>query len=124
MNATEDFTLQGLKLEIAHLAMEIAKQREELSMKSKYDNLPAWLTFEQSQSLKGAPAVASMRSKPFLQPCCGKKYRLIGGRKCWRKEDVLEWLNVTDEELTQYADRHEVALPENYRKRSRHGNNN
>lgn len=119
MNVTETFVLQGLKLEIANLATEIAKQREEQAVKSRYDGLPEWLTFEQSQSLKGAPAVASMRSKPFLQPCCGKKYSLIGGRKCWRKEDVLEWLNVTDEELKQYADTHGVELPENYRKRSR-----
>jgi hypothetical protein len=119
MTATENFALQGLKLEVANLTMEIAKQREEQSLKSKYDDLPAWLTFEQSQSLKGAPAVASMRSKPFLQPCCGKKYHLIGGRKCWRKEDVLEWLSITDDELKQYADRHGVELPDNYRKRSK-----
>jgi hypothetical protein len=118
MNTNENFVLEGLKREVANLALEIAKQREEMSVKSNYDGLPAWLTFEQSQSLKGAPAVASMRSKPFLQPCCGKKYRLIGGRKCWRKEDVLEWLGVTDEGLKAYADRHGVELPENYRKRS------
>jgi hypothetical protein len=119
MNVNENFALESLKVEILNLAREIAAQRKEIHVKSKYDGLSAWLTFEQSQSLKGAPAVASMRSKPFLQPCCGKKYRLIGGRKCWRKEDVLEWLDVTDEGLKEYADRHGVELPENYRKRSK-----
>jgi hypothetical protein len=119
MNANENFVLESLKLEIANLSMEIAKQRQEQSLKSKFDGIPAWLTFEQAQALKGAPAVASMRSKPFLQPCCGKKYRLIGGRKCWRKEDVIEWLDVTDESLKEYSDRHRVELPENYRRRSK-----
>jgi hypothetical protein len=119
MTAAEDFVLQGLKVEIANLSLEIAKQREEIAVKSAYDRVPAWLTFEQSQKLKGAPAVASMRTRPFLQPCCGKKYRLIGGRKCWRKEDVLEWLGVTDENLKEYAAMYGVELPENYRTRSK-----
>jgi hypothetical protein len=119
MSAHENFILESLKLEIAALSTEIAKQRQEQSVKSKFDGIPAWLTFEQARALKGAPAVASMRSKPFLQPCRGKRYRLIGGRKCRRKEDAIEWPEVTDESLKEYSGRHGVGLPENYRRRSR-----
>jgi hypothetical protein len=41
MNTNENFVLEGLKLEVANLALEIAAQRHEISVKSKYDRLPA-----------------------------------------------------------------------------------
>jgi hypothetical protein len=43
---------------------------------------------------------------------------MVGGRKCWKKEDVIAWLAVTDEGLKTYAEKYRVTLPDIYKKRS------
>lgn len=118
MNAEENLTLMGLKLSIDSLALEIARQRKEAEIKSRYEALPEWITLEQAVKLKGGGALNTYRQKLFLQPCCGSKYRLVSGRRCWRREDIIEWLNVTDEGLKDYAKRFCVSLPKPYEKRS------
>jgi hypothetical protein len=136
MNGTESLILQGVQLAIDRLSLEVAQQREEARSRGKYEGLPEWLDLEQAVTLKrglcprkmrvvddeplpGGASISAYRCRQFLQPCCGKNYRLVGGRRCWRKEDVIEWLGVTDEELGEYADKHESALPDIYQKRGR-----
>jgi hypothetical protein len=43
---------------------------------------------------------------------------MVGGRRCWKKEDVIAWLAITDEDLKNYAEKHSVELPEVYQKRA------
>jgi hypothetical protein len=129
MNAQEDLTLQGLKLEIGRLAYEISQQRQEAAQRKHYDELPEWLDLEQAVALKrgvrpkdeenGGASLTTYRQKLFLQPCCGRNYRLVGGRKCWNKDDVITWLGVTDETLTEYAKNRMVELPDVYKRRGR-----
>ena len=140
MNATENLHLAGMQLAIDRLAVEIATQRKEAAARSYYDGLPEWLDLEQCVSLKrgicmgkkrsangttrgadelamGGAAMNSYRQKPFLQPCGGLHYKLIVGRKCWKKKDVIAWLGVTDEDLYEYVGKFSVRLPETYEKR-------
>jgi hypothetical protein len=118
MNAAEDLVLHGLKLSIDKLAFEIAQYREEAALKSKHSDLAEWLTLEQAIALKGGTSLATYRQKPFLQPCCGKNYRLVGGRRCWRRNDVLEWIGITDDNgLVAYARDRGVELPKVYQRR-------
>jgi hypothetical protein len=117
MNAEENLTLMGLKLAVDGLALEIARQRKEAELKSRYENLPEWISLEQAVALKGGGALNTYRQKLFLQPCCGSKYRLVSGRRCWRREDIIEWLNVSDEKLKDYAKRFSVSLPKVYEER-------
>jgi hypothetical protein len=118
MNAEENLVLQGLKLEIANLALQIAGQRRETVEAAQYKGLPEWVTLEQAAALKGGPALTTYRQKPFLQPCCGRNYRIVGGRHCWHRDDVIRWLGITDAELKRYAEERSVRLPETYEKRS------
>ena len=67
----------------------------------------------------GGASITFYRQKPFLQPCCGLNYKLVGGRKCWKKDDVIAWLAITDESLSRYAKSRGVSLPEIYKKRER-----
>jgi hypothetical protein len=99
LNAYENLIIQGLALQIQNLAIEIGKQREDALSRSRFSGLPEWVTLEQAAALKGGPALITYRQKRFLQPCCGLGWRLVGGRRCWRREDVIEWLAVTDEGL-------------------------
>jgi hypothetical protein len=131
MNADERLLLQSFDLTIKGLVVEIAKQRQEAQMKSRYNDLPEWIDLEQAISLKrgvsqkkssaegyGGASLHTYRQKLFLQPCCGFNYKLVGGRKCWKKDDVIEWLGITDEELKSYAEKRKVKLPDVYQKRS------
>jgi hypothetical protein len=127
MNARENLILQELKLEIGKLAYEISRQQRETGQCGRYDGFPEWLDLEQAVALKrgikveeaGGASLATYRQKLFLQPCCGRDYRLVGGRKCWRKADVIEWLGVTDEILAEYAKKWQVELPDVYKRRGR-----
>jgi hypothetical protein len=118
MNAEENLTLLGLKLSIDKLTFEIAQQRQEDAAKSRYSDLPEWINLDMAISLKGGAAKATYRQRPFLQPCCGKKYKLVGGRRCWRRDDVIEWLDITDDDgLKNYSKNQNVELPEIYLRR-------
>ena len=118
MNANESLELQGMKLAIETLSFEIAKQRREAEEQARFKGLPEWVTLEQAAAVKGGPALVTYRQKPFLQPCCGRNYKMVGGRHCWHRDDVIAWLCITDAELKRYAEERSVKLPENYERRA------
>jgi hypothetical protein len=134
MNESENLILQGLQIGLDRLALEIAKQRQEAESRGRFAELPEWLDLEQAVALKrglcatkkrggddlvmGGASLTTYRQKLFLQPCCGLNYKMISGRRCWKKEDVIAWLAITDEDLKTYADKYRVTLPDVYKKRS------
>jgi hypothetical protein len=140
VNDTENLILQGLQLNIDRLSLEITKLRQEAQSRGRYAALPEWIDLEQALILKrgictekkraekgetkplGAPIVGgasltTYRQKLFLQPCCGMNYKMVGGRRCWKKDDVIAWLSITDEELKNYAEKYQVNLPDVYQRR-------
>jgi hypothetical protein len=141
MNDTENLILKGLLLSIDRLDMDIARQRQEVQSRGSYDSLPEWLDLEQAITLKrgicagkkraengktrdectpvlGGASINFFRQKLYLQPCCGRNYRMIGGRRCWKKDDVIKWLSVTDEDLMTYAETYGTQLPKVYMDRA------
>jgi hypothetical protein len=141
MNETENLILQGIQLGIDRLALEIAKQRQEAQSRGQYAGLPEWIDLEQAVTLKrgicvekkraengkrreagaaivGGASLNHYRQKLFLQPCCGRNYKMVGGRRCWKREDVIAWLGITDEGLKGYAEKNSAELPEIYLKRA------
>jgi hypothetical protein len=119
MNTTElEMILQGYSIAISTLTQEIQALRIDIQKQKRIDNLSDWINLETAVSLKGGPAYQTYRTKLFLQPCCGRNYQSVGGRKCWRREDVLDWLVITDSGLKAYAEKWKVPIPENYERRS------
>jgi hypothetical protein len=141
MNEAENLILQGLQLSLDRLALEIAKQRQEAQNHGRYDSLPEWIDLEQAVALKrgvctekkrsesgktrddsaaviGGAALTTYRQKLFLQPCCGRNYKMVGGRRCWKKDDVIAWLSITDEDLKGYAEKNRAELPVIYMNRA------
>jgi hypothetical protein len=117
MNAQESLVLQGVQLAVDRLALEIATQRKDAEEQARFKSLPEWVTLEQAAAVKGGPALVTYRQRPFLRPCCGRNFKMVGGRQCWHRDRVIEWLGITDAELKRYATAHNVKLPENYEKR-------
>jgi hypothetical protein len=117
MNQTE-LMLQSLKLEMASITKEMQSLRQEIEKKTRIEALPEWVTLEMAVAIKGGPALATYRTKLFLQPCCGRNSKLIGGRKSWARQDIVDWLAITDSDLKDYAGKWNVSIPEVYEKRS------
>jgi hypothetical protein len=118
MNAEENLILQGLKIEIAALTQTVQGLRVNTESRPRLDGGPEWITLEAAVQMKGGAALATYQSKLFLQPCCGLNYRFIGGRKCWRREEVIRWIGITDADLKNYAAEWRVNIPKNYERRS------
>ena len=119
MNAEENLILQGLKIEIAAIAQTVQKLVINSEARTKYETAPEWITLEAAVSMKGGAALATYQTKLFLQPCCGLNYRLIGGRKCWKKENVISWLSISDENFLEYSKQWKVNIPDNYKRRQK-----
>jgi hypothetical protein len=139
VNEAENLILQGLQLSLDRLALDIARMRQEEQSRGCYAGLPEWIDLEQALALKrgvsaekkraesgkagergisGGASLTTYRQKIFLQPCCGRNYKMVGGRRCWKREDVIAWLAVTDEGLKVYAEKHRTELPAVYLKRA------
>ena len=118
MNAEERLVLQGFKLSIEALGLQIQEMRVAAEAGRNTGEIPEWVNLETAAALKGGPALATYQSKLFLQPCCGLNYKKVGGRKCWHREQIVRWLAIDDSALKAYALEWKVSLPENYERRS------
>ena len=118
MDVQTELFLQGHQIELSKLTHAFKELAETVTTKSKYADVPAWVTLEAAVKLKGGGALASYKNDLILQPCCGTNSKLIGGRKCWNYKDVIEWLKITDSDLKSYAEKWGVKLPEKYLRRS------
>lgn len=119
MSPELDLILNGYRLEFAAITQELKGLRAELTKKTLTDNLPEWINLERAAELKGGPALSTYQTRLFLQPCCGRNARLVGGRKVWRKEDVIRWLDVDDAALVDYAREYHATIPDTYVRRAK-----
>jgi hypothetical protein len=113
-----DLILQGFTIELSKITLAINKLKTEINQKNKFDELPEWINLDLAISLKGGCSPQWIKNNQFLQPCCGLNNKFIGGRKCWRKEDVISWIEITDYELENYGEKWNVTIPDTYKKRS------
>ena len=118
MTREMELFLQGHQVELSKLTLAFGQLTEAVVNKSKYADLPAWVNLDLAIKLKGGCAPITLKNDLLLQPCCGTNYKLIGGRKCWRVEDVIEWLEISDSDLKQYSEKWKVKLSEKYLRRS------
>jgi len=118
MNEKENLILQGIKIEMATITSEIQKLSTKVCSPAASAEVPEWVNLETAVALKGGAKLSTYKTRLFLQPCCGLNYRLIGGRKCWRRDDVMRWVNITDADLKKYAAEWKVKIPAVYTQRS------
>jgi len=118
MNKETELFLQGHQIELSKLTIAFYQLSETVKSKSKYDSLPSWINVDLAAQLKGGCSPLTLKNDLYLQPCCGTNYKLIGGRKCWKVNDVIEWLEISDSDLKQYSEKWKVKLPEKYLRRS------
>ena len=87
--------------EVEDLTKEIISLREELSsMKSKVMPSQEWYDLKTACQLKGIN-YNTVISNPKYQPNLGKPDAIICGRKRWRRQTILDWLHITDEDISK-----------------------
>jgi hypothetical protein len=115
MNAQENLFLQALDMKLTQLIIDINKREEEEERLKKMLALPEWINLNLAVQLKGGAALDTYKTQYWQQPCCGLRSKRVGGRKVWRREDVMEWLAVSDDGLWEYAERIGAKIPDKYR---------
>lgn len=104
MTAVE-FELETIRTSLAFLVSAARKNAQKES-----EPLPEFITLEQAARLKGGASLNTYKTRYYLQPCGGAQSVRVGGRKCWKRADVLEWLSVDDTALDSYLRRFGVEV--------------
>jgi hypothetical protein len=115
MNAVENLQLQALDLKLSQLIIDINAKEHEEERKKLLRELPEWVNLPMAAAKKGAAAIDTYKTQYWLQPCCGLKSMRVGGRKSWHRDDVIEWLSVTDDKLWEYAQKIGASIPSKYK---------
>jgi hypothetical protein len=118
INREAELLLQGHQIELSKITLAIAELKEAIKSKSKYEDLPAWINIDLAVQLKGGCSLGQIKNVFCLQPCCGTNSKLIGGRKCWKTDDVIEWLGIADSDLKRYGEKWKIKIPEKFLERS------
>lgn len=120
-NASLDLDIKGIMLQNEKILRSIEQlyvmQQEKDDQQT--EDLPTWINLEQAAKMKGAGSLATYKCNQFLQPACGTHSTRILGRKSWRKEVVLEWLQIEDCQLAEYAKKWGAQVPEKYLRRAK-----
>lgn len=101
-----EFELETIRVQLSYL-VDAVKKNPALS---GADPIPEFVTLELAAKLKGGAAYNTYKSRYHFQPCGGTRTVRVGGKKCWRREDVLEWLSVDDTALESYLQKFGVAI--------------
>ena len=104
----EEFALRGLELKLDRV-LELLTNTVRVKPKPENteDTVPEWVSLTKAWKLQGQLySLATIRTRADLQPCMGRGV-MIGRNKCFRREDVQEWLAaVTPEERQAYKQKY------------------
>ncbi len=101
----QEMVLRGLELKLDRVLDLLTISEKTKQVEEKVDKMEVgeWVTLTQAWKLQGKLySLATIRTRADLQPCMGHGV-MIGKNKCFRRQDVLEWLKaVTPEERRAY----------------------
>ncbi len=114
-----DLEIKEIKLQNEKLIRELAEVHELLnSVQPQTENQKKFYTIEECASMKGGAALNTYKANRLLLPGAGNPQyaSYIGGRLCFARAVVDEWLLITDAEYPEYAMRCGVSiLPEKFK---------
>ena len=120
MQNNYDLDLRAIQLQNERLLRELEEVRKMLEEKPSetIDVEQEFYTLEQCWRIKGGCSLNTFKANPLLRVGCGNpKYsHYIGGRLCFKKQDVLRWKTVEDgQDFLDYAQECGITvIPEKY----------
>lgn len=114
-----DLDLKQIQLQNEKLIRELAEVHQLLnSVQPQNEKRKEFYNAEECALMKGGAALNTYKaSSRWLLPGAGNpKYAsYIGGRLCFHRDVVLEWLHITDADYPEYARRCGIiVIPEKY----------
>lgn len=100
--------MQTIRCQLSYLVEAVEKLPKQQPPQT--EQIPEFITLELAAKLKGGASFSTYKSRYYLQPCAGTNSVKVGGRKCWRKQDVFDWLEVDDSRLNDYAAKFGVTV--------------
>ena len=93
MTHQEELILRGLELKMDRLLDYFSAQKTTQKNEEKLNEIESeWITLKEACTMMESYSLASVRARADLQPCMGHG-TMIGRNKCWRKDQIIEWLN-------------------------------
>jgi hypothetical protein len=117
MEAKDNLFLQALDLKLSQLIIDVNRRFDDEERAKALKDLPEWISIQDAAKIKGGAALDTYKTQYWLQPCCGLKSRRVGGRKVWHRDNVVEWLSISDDKLWEYAEKQGAKIPEKYKYR-------
>ena len=108
MNSNQ-LTLEALTLAIQE-QKEVLCELQQTVKSITTAEIPYWVTLTEAAKLKGGSTKTTLAHKPWQQPCCGTNYRRANGHRVWARAQIIEWLQITDDKLEDYAKKYNVDI--------------
>ena len=113
-----DLELKEIQLQNEKLIRELAEVHKMVEAVIPHkENQKEFYTIEECAELKGGAALNTYKANRLLLPGAGNPLytSYIGGRLCFARDVVMEWLHVTDADYEEYAHRCGVSvLPDKF----------
>lgn len=113
-----DLELKEIQLQNEKLIRELAEVHKMVEAVIPHkENKKEFYTIEECAELKGGAALNTYKANRLLLPGAGNPQyaSYIGGRLCFSRDVVMQWLHVTDADYPDYAQRCGVSiLPEKF----------
>ena len=104
-------TLDEILLQLQRQSILIQDLRKQIESKQ---NIPEFVTLQKACELKGMNP-NSLYVQKWQQPCCGTRTEKLNGRNVWKRSDIIEWLQVTDKTLEEYAKKMGVNISKHFK---------
>ncbi|MCQ2088166.1 MAG: hypothetical protein MJZ37_08925 [Bacilli bacterium] len=105
-----------LKLELESIELQLQKQdlkmdeiKKLISDSFLYSDIPAFCNLQTAAEKKGIKA-SNLYKRHWQQPCCGKNYKRLNGIRVWARNEIIEWLSISDDDLENYAKKYGVDI--------------
>lgn len=114
LNQIDKLNIQSLILELQKQQLQMQQLQAFILQQDFQKQIPEYVSLKEAAKLKGVTSYENLQKKPWHQPCCGTRIVRLNGHRCWKRQDVIEWLAVDDSTLEEYARRMKVDISRHF----------
>ena len=114
LNQIDKLNLQSLILELQKQQLQMQQLQAFILQQDFQKQIPEYVSLKEAAKLKGVTSYENLQKKPWHQPCCGTRIVRLNGHRCWKRQDIIEWLAVDDSTLEEYARRMNVDISRHF----------
>ena len=114
LNQIDKLNFQSLILELQKQQLQMQQLQAFILQQGFQKQIPEYVSLKEAAKFKGVTSYEKLQKKPWHQPCCGTRIVRLNGHRCWKRQDVIEWLAVDDSTLEEYAKRMKVDISRHF----------